>query len=358
VVITNQMRYLRSADLGFDKDRQIVVPLQSQNAKNAYRAFKAGLTMQSQIASVGASTYYPGISNPSDNLFHKAGENMNAAKDVPMDYVDYNYLKTLGIQPVAGRIFSEQFPSDTNDVIILNESAINSIGFASPQKAIGQSVYFEYNNKNYARKIVGVVKDFHYEDLHLPIKPYGFQLVPDGFNYMIVHAKPGDIGAVLETVKSVWHKNNPSEPFEYSFVDADFQKNYTKEIKVSSIVGYFTAVAIVISCLGLFGLATFSAEQRIKEIGVRKVLGASVSNIVALLSMDFLKLVVVAVLIASPIAWFVMNKWLQNFAYKISISWFVFVVTTFAALFIALATISFQAIRAALTNPVKNLRTE
>ncbi len=358
VVIANQMSYLRSADLGFDKDRQIIVPLQSQTAKNAYLSLKTQLSSQAQIEGVAASAFYPGIANVSDNLFHKEGETMNNAKDVQMNYVDYGYLKTLGIQPVAGRLFSEEFHSDTNNAIIFNESAINTIGFGSAKNAVGKKVYFDYQGKNYAFQIVGVVKDFHFEDLHLAIKPYGFQLSQGGYNYMIIHARPGDIGPLLSTIKNTWHSLNPNEPFEYSFLDSDFQKNYDAEDRLSAIVGYFTAIAILISCLGLFGLATFSAEQRIKEIGVRKVLGASVTNIVALLSKDFLILVGIAIIIASPVAWYVMNKWLQNFAYKISISWFVFAITIVVSMFIALVTISFQAIRAALTNPVKNLRTE
>ena len=178
------------------------------------------------------------------------------------------------------------------------------------------------------------------------------------FNYMVVHAKQGDMGAVINAAQASWKRLNPNEPLEYSFLDADFQKNFEAESRLSSIVLYFTIIAILISCLGLFGLATFSAEQRIKEIGVRKVLGASVGGIVTLLSKEFLVLVGIAVVIASPIAWFVMNKWLQNFVYRTSIGWQVFAITTAIALFIALATISFQAIKAALANPVKSLRTE
>jgi len=359
VVISNQMNYLRSTDLGFDKDRQIVVPLRSETAKNIYTAFKADLSNQSSIQNVGASAFYPGISNLADNLLYKQGQSMNEAKRSRMNYVDYDFLNTLGIQPVAGRLFSRDFQGDTTNAIILNESAIKDIGFKNAREAVGNKVYFDFRGKQINYQVVGVVKDFHYEDLHLPITPYGFQLnAGGGYNYMIIHAKPGDLTPVLTAVKNSWHKLNPNEPFEYSFLDEDFQKNYEAENHLSSIVGYFTAVAILISCLGLFGLTTFSAEQRIKEIGVRKVLGASTTNIVALLSKDFLILVGIAVIIASPFAWMIMNKWLQNFAYQVGISWMVFAITTFAAMFIALATISFQAIKAALTNPVKNLRTE
>jgi len=175
---------------------------------------------------------------------------------------------------------------------------------------------------------------------------------------VIVHANAKDINSLLSSIKTTWHKLNPNEPFEYSFLNEDFQKNYEAENRLTAIVGYFTVIAILISCLGLFGLATFSAEQRTKEIGVRKVLGASVTGIVTLLSKDFLKLVSISIVIASPVAWWVMNKWLQDFAYRTNISWTVFVITTVTALIIALITISFQAVRAAVVNPVKSLRTE
>ncbi|PWT73210.1 MAG: macrolide ABC transporter permease [Bacteroidetes bacterium] len=360
VIITSQMSYMRAADLGFDKDRQIVIPFHSQTARNIYTTFRDHLNNNPAIESIGASLYYPGIYNPSDNLFYRQGQSMQDGKRTRMNYVDPYFLQTLNIKPVAGRLFSPQFPADTDFRMILNESAIKEIGFPSAQASIGQKVFFDFHGKNYGFEIVGVVKDFHYEDLHLPITPYGFHLTAqnDQFNFAIVHAKTGDIGQVLSTIKDEWQKLNPGEPFEYSFLDQDFQKNYEAENRLSAIVKYFTGIAILISCLGLFGLAAFSAEQRIKEIGVRKVLGASVPSIVALLSADFLKLVGVAILVASPIAWWVMHKWLQEFAYRIQIGWIVFAITAAIALVIALVTISFQAIRAATSNPVKSLRTE
>jgi putative ABC transport system permease protein len=359
VVISQQMAYLRSADLGFDQERQIVIPLRSANAKKIYSSFRDELLKQSTISNVGASAFYPGITNYSDIILYKQGESMQQGKDVRMNYVDTRFLQTLHITPVAGRLFSDDFRSDTSKAIILNEKAIKELGFASTQESIGKKLFFDFQGKNYDFDIVGVVKDFHYEDLHLPITPYAFQLsLQPQYNYMIVHAKAGDINNILASVKNSWHNLNPSEPFEYNFLDEDFQKNYDAENRLSAIVGYFTAIAILISCLGLLGLAIFSAEQRTKEIGVRKVLGASVSSIVALLSKDFLKLVALAVLIASPLAWFAMNKWLQSFAYRIHINWTVFAITALAALLIALITISFQAIKAAIANPVKSLRSE
>ncbi len=360
VVIAGQMQYLRSADLGFEKDRQVIIPLRSQVAKKIGPALKADLKKLSGIEDVGESFYNPGRFNPSDNSFYKQGQTMQDGKRTRLNGVDENYLQTLNLRVVAGRLFSAEFPSDTaNRRIILNETAIKEIGFKNAKDAVGKKIYTTYNGETNDYDVIGVVNDFHFEDLHLPITPFGFMRNNDGqYNYMLVHAAPGNIGNLLRSIGDRWKKFNPNEPFEYSFLDQDFQRNYESEIRIASIVNYFTIIAILISCLGLFGLATFSAEQRIKEIGVRKVLGASVANIVTLLSKDFLKLVMVSIIIASPIAWFVMNKWLQDFAYRININWVVFAITTLVALFIAIATISFQAIRAAIANPVKSLRTE
>jgi len=360
VVISNQMKYLRSADLGFMKDQQIVVPLHSETAKSLYASLKDELQKRSDVINVGASQYYPGIANVSDNIYYTDGGSMREAKDIKMNYIDTRYLQTLDIKPVAGRIFSDEyFTADTSGAIIINETAVKTLGFKNASKAIAQKLHSTFNGVTYNYKIVGVVKDFHFEDLHVPIGPYGFMLnQPPQYNYMIVHVKPGNMYASVQGVQNVWHTLNVTEPFDYSFLNKDFQKNYDAENKLSEIVGDFTFVAILISCLGLFGLATFSAEQRVKEIGVRKILGASVTGIVALVSKDFLKLIGIAVIIASPIAWFVMNKWLQSFAYRTNIGWGVFAVTTLLALLIALLTISFQAIRAAIANPVTSLRSE
>jgi putative ABC transport system permease protein len=359
VVIMNQMNYLRSTDLGFAKDQQIVIPLRSTTAKNIYASLKNEIKSNQQVQNAGAALYYPGIVNPSDMGLYKEGKTVNDAKDVHTNWVDESLLQTLDIKPVAGRLFSKDFPSDTSSRIILNEEAIKQMGFRSPQEAVGGKVKFDWRGETYSWTVIGVVKDFHFRDLHVKIDPYGFQLNNQpSYNYLIVHAKAADISSLLKSINASWHKLNPNEPFEYSFLDADFQKNYEAEDRLSAIVGYFTVVAILISCLGLFGLATFSAEQRTKEIGVRKVLGASVAGIVALLSKDFLKLVAISIVIASPLAWWIMHKWLQDFAYQTSISWTVFVITTVMALMIALITISFQAIRAAISNPVKSLRTE
>ena len=359
VVISNQMKYMRTKDLGFEREQQVIIPLRSSVAKNIYTPLKTELTKNSVIQSVGASEYYPGIINPRDMPLYKEGQTMNEAKRTHMNAVDESYLQTLGIKPVAGRLFSKDFPGDTSRAMIVNEQLINDVGFKSAQEAVGKKIYIDWQGQTYHFDIVGVVKNFHFEGLHVPIEPYGFQLNSQPqYNYMIAHVKTANVGSVLKSIESTWNKLDPNEPFEYSFLDDDFAKNYAAENRLSSIVSYFTIIAILISCLGLFGLATFSAEQRTKEIGIRKVLGATSFNIVGLLSKDFLKLVMVAVIVASPIAWYVMQKWLQDFAYRVPIGWWMFIIAATLALLIAFVTISVQAIRAANTNPVKNLRTE
>lgn len=303
--------------------------------------------------------YYPGMFNSMDWPFYKQGGSPQMAKDVHMNFVDDSFLQTLGIQAVAGRLFSPQFPADTNNRIVLNRKGVQELGFPSAEAAIGNRIFFDWQGEQHKFTVIGVVQDFHFKDLHMAIEPYGFLLnnSPEQ-NYLIAHVGSEDMSATLGTIEKTWNSLNPNEPFDYSFLDQDFQKNYQAETRLADIIRYFTIIAILISCLGLFGLATFSAEQRIKEIGIRKVLGASVSGLVALLSIDFLKLVFIAILLASPVAWYLMQEWLQGFAYRVSISWQVFALTSFLAVSIALLTVSFQAVKAATANPVKSLKTE
>ena len=361
VVIAKQMSFMRQKDLGFQKDQQVVIPLRTSTAKNSVQSFKDEVANNTGIRSVGTSMAYPGIFFPQDWLMYREGQSMNSSKQVFINLVDNNFLQTLGVKLVAGRLFSSEFAADTLTSFVVNEQTIKEFGFRSPQDAIGKWLAFDSDGEQIRFNIVGVVKDFHFKDLHEAIEPFAFRFYNDaniGFNYMVAKLGGGNIGQSLSTLEATWKKLNPNEPFEYSFLDQDFQKNYEAETRQAGLIDYFTVIAIIISCLGLFGLATFTAEQRTKEIGIRKVLGASVYGVVALLSKDFLKLVIIAIVVGSPIAWWAMNKWLQNFAYQTSIGWQVFALTAVIALFIAFSTISFQAIRAALSNPVKSLRTE
>jgi putative ABC transport system permease protein len=359
VVINKQMQYMRTKDLGFEKDQQIIIPMRSSNAKNIYTALKNDIQKNPLVQNVGASFYYPGITNPSDMSVHPEGKSADEGRLVRTNFVDENFLQTLGIKPVAGRLFSSQFPADTNGRMIINLSAVRELNFPSPNEALGKKLIFDWRGQSFEYHIVGVVNDFHFQDLHVPIAPYAFLLNNQPFySYLVVHAKAGNVSSLLNSIGRTWSSLNQNEPFEYSFLDEDFQKNYTTEDRRAAMVGFFTTIAILISCLGLFGLASFTAEQRTKEIGIRKVLGASVASIVGLLSKDFIKLVVIALFIAAPIGLFFMNKWLEDFAYRITIGWWIFAIAGIFAILIAFATISLQAIKAALTNPIKNLRTE
>ncbi len=359
IVISKQMDYMRSKDLGFTKDQEMIIPLRTEIAKATYQSLKTALTKTSGVVSVGASTYYPGIFNPSDRGLYKEGSTVENAQLVRINGVDETLIQTLGIKLVAGRLFFKDYVNDTARGIVLNEEAVAKIGFASPQEAVGKPVYMGAGGFDNSLEIVGVVKNFHFQDLHLPIAPFGFTLRSrPSYNYLLVHTNTNNFASFLGEMTAAWKKLNPAEPFEYNFLDAEFQKNYQAQDRLAAIVKYFTIIAILISCLGLFGLATFSAEQRTKEIGIRKVLGASVSNLVLLISKDFIKLVLIAIILASPLAWWIMNKWLQDFAYRTDIGWTVFVLSASIACIIAFITVSTQAIRAAISNPVKSLRTE
>jgi len=237
-------------------------------------------------------------------------------------------------------------------------------GFGSAEKAIGQSISWpEWEPKDTLNrvkkgKVIGVIQDFHYKSLHEKVTASVIQLYPQVTYKVAIKLKTAGIKSTLAYIKDTWAKFVPSYPLDYQFMDESYAQMYKSEEKLAELLWIFTAMAILIGCMGLFGLAAFSAEQRVKEIGIRKVLGASTGGIMVLLSKSFIQLVIVSLLVASPIAWWAMNKWLQDFAYKINISWWIFVLAGLAALLVALITVSFQAIKAAIANPVKSLRTE
>ena len=358
LVIEQQMRYMREKPLGFTQQQQIAIPLRSEESQKKYTTYRSEIVRNSQVVAAAGALFYPGIANPFTYSFYRPDQTVEAIQSVKMNSVDPDFLQTMNFQLVAGRLFSRQFPGDTANRMVVNEATLRK--FAIPtEKAVGQQLNFTYQGQTNTFEIVGVVNDFHFEDLHQPIQPFAF-LLNNGseFNYLVVHVNTADMPGVLSFLEKTWKTMRLNEPFTYSFLSEDFQRNYNAEARTSRIVSYFTLITILISCLGLFGLATFTAEQRTKEIGVRKVLGASVTSIVTLLSKDFLKLVLIAIVIASPIAWYAMNRWLQDFAYKINIEWWVFGLAGLLAVGIALLTVSFQSVKAALMNPVKSLRSE
>jgi putative ABC transport system permease protein len=356
IVIYSQLNYIKNKDLGFDKSQKLIFNFYTNTTQHKMPAFTNDLKQLAEVKAVSNADNYLGQFVPHDHGVYLAGGNMATATDAQNINTDENFVKANGIKMISGRDFRQR---DSSRVLI-NETLAKRLGL-NPQTAPGTRLYTKYEpNPATFVEVAGVMKDFNYNSLHSEVKP--FMLVYDGqqsdFNNIIVATNSTNYKVLLAKMEAIWHKDFPEAPFEYTFLDSEVQKQYESEIILSQIINTFTLIAIVISCLGLFGLAAFSAEQRSKEIGIRKVLGASVSGIVGLLSKDFLKLVMVAIVIATPIAWWGMNKWLQAFVFRINISWWMFALAGVLAIIIALATVSFQAIKAALMNPVKSLKTE
>jgi putative ABC transport system permease protein len=358
VIIGKQMHYLRTTDMGFQKDQQLILSL-GGNLRQKYTTVKKEIDRIPGVLASAGCTQYPGIYSPGDDQLYAEGRPRTDNHHVYINFVDFDYMKMMGIQMISGHAFSSDFPRDSVDGIILNETSIRELGY-DPATCVGRKVYSSSPfSPGASYRIVGVMKDFHFEDLHNPITGIGFEIFSDPqYPYITARIDKNRIQSTIAAIGQAWRQLFPDTPFEYTFLDERFQKNYEADQRMADLVAFATGIAIFVSCLGLFGLAAFSAEQRTKEIGIRKVLGASGGSIVALLSRDFLKLVAVAVLIGSPIGWYVMQKWLQGFAYRTAIGWTIFALTAGIALLIAAVTISSQAIRAALANPVKSLRTE
>ena len=352
IIVYTQLKYMRSQDLGFNKDQTMVIDTNQDKNKDA---FKESLSSVPGVLSTTFSSTVPGdgVSTAYSKVENKSGDMQTASLDI--FFVDFNYINQYKIKLVAGRGFSKDFGTDTTEAMVINESAAKLLGYSSPREAIGK----KFQQWGREGKIIGVIKDFHYQALQEPIKPLTMRIEAGG-NYQMISIKVAgnNLPSTIKAIQSKWNQIIPNRPFEYTFLDESFDKQYRAEDRFGNLFFYFAILAIFISCLGLLGLASYSTLQRTKEIGVRKVLGASIPDIVNLLSKEFLKLVLLAFIIAVPVAWIFMNKWLHDFAYRTNLAWWMFLFAGIAAVIIALATISFQAIKAAVANPVKSLRTE
>lgn len=356
VVVYDQLAFIRNKKIGYNRDQVLVI-------KNGYglgghaKTFKNELLNEKGVEGITVTGFLPTGDYRSDSpLYPDASLDQKGAVSMQTWYVDEAYVPTLGIQMAKGRNFSAQMPSDSSAVII-NEAAAKLLAFTDP---LNKKLYYLTSLKERTAKayeVIGVIKDFNFNSLRQSVTPMALFLGTDQGS-VAVRFKAVEASSLIAAVEKKWKAIAPNQPFSYSFMDEDFNNIYQREQRVGKIAVSFSVLAILIACLGLFGLVTYAAEQRTREIGIRKVLGASVANIVNMLSKDFLKPVLMAVAIGFPLAWWAMNKWLEDFAYRVGIDWKVFLLAGLCAVGIAVVTVSIQAVKAALANPVKNLRTE
>jgi putative ABC transport system permease protein len=355
VVVYSQLSYMQNKDLGYNKNQVMILANTWMLGKNQ-EAFRQQVMNDYRVVSVSGSGFVPAGQSNNNNFFVSPGQQTTQMVKTLRYEVDEHYLATLGIQLLKGRNFSKEFGTDSNSVI-LNEAAVIALGWKQ-DAAIGKSISrFSKKGEKEVYTVIGIVHDFHFRPFHERISPLLMVLAPDPGN-LIVKIKVKDVAGLTASLEKSWTELGAEDPLSYSFLDERYNSTYKAEQKIGWILGIFAGLTIFVACLGLFGLAKFTAVQRTREIGIRKVLGASVSQVSMMLSKEFVKLVVIACIIAFPLAWWAMSKWLQDFAYRINISWYVFFIAGLAALFIALLTVSFQAVKAAIANPVKSLRTE
>jgi putative ABC transport system permease protein len=352
IIIMNQMSYVKNKQLGYDQSQTVIIPVDNNDIYNNRVLFKNDLQSNNSIASVSLMSGEPG---GFFDMYTFKVEGHNDVQPLRTEYSDFDIVKTLGLKIAAGRDFSSMLATDTLNSALLNQTAAKKLGW-TPEQAIGKWIK-NIGRDSLPRHIIGVVQDFNF--LSLKENMDALVISPGNDNRVIaVKMKGGNIQSSIAIIKKAYSKAAPMYPFEYTFLDQKFDQLYKNDLRQQTILSIFSVLAIFIACLGLFGLASFATTKRIKEIGVRKVLGSSVKNIVFLLSKDLLKPVLIATCIAIPVGYYAMHNWLQNFAYRINLSWWIFAVAAFITLAIALITVCFKAVKAALANPVKSLRTE
>jgi putative ABC transport system permease protein len=364
LIMLSQLRYWQNMPLGFDADQIITIPLTSENINTAFapgdstlrrrmNAFDELLLQNPAVSEVTLASSMPGFNA---TLFPVSTDKIRMEDNVFLASisVDYDFAETFKLRLLAGRDFDKSFGTDHLNGYVLNELAVKTLGWSSPEEAIGQNVA----RGGKPGKVIGVVNNFNTAGLQTALNPVIMDVSPGTFTAFAIRLKKGSGQAVTADIEKVWRQFFPEKAFEYAYLNDDLLTSYEQESKTMQLIGDFAAVAILLACFGLFGLVDFTVRQRRKEIGVRKVLGASVPSVVGLLSRDFLKLVAIALVLATPVAYWAMTHWLADFAYRIDIEWYVFLVAGAAAAVVAFLTVAGQTIRAALTNPVKSLRSE
>ena len=350
LIVNKQMEYIQNKDLGYEKDQMLVLR-ESYLLGNKQETFKNMIINDHRVEHVTQSAFVP--AGPSDNSMSGVFLQQEFKRRMFVYNIDEQYLPTMGMELVAGRNFSKEYGSDSTNVII-NERAAKILGFK--QDPLGKTFMRDTHDGGDKLTVIGVVKDFHFKSLHQNIDP--LIMLNNPYGGLIVRAKTANISGLIKDLNSTWNSFDAQEPFTYSILDESYKETYRTEQKMGSILSIFAFLTIFVACLGLFGLVTYTAEQRFKEIGIRKVLGSSIPQIVGLLSKDFLKLVLISFLIAFPLCFYLMNKWLQEFAYRIEVDWPVFALAAIITFVIAFLTIAYKSIKAATVNPVKSLRTE
>jgi putative ABC transport system permease protein len=350
---------MQDKNLGFNPDAKVVIPLRTDAARSKYTVLQKELGKIPGVKGVTGTDYIPGGPVFNDMPLYKSGGNMDVAKLHRLNLVDYNYIDLLGLKMVAGRQFTDNREVDGGRKLILNMESIKELGL-TPEEAVGQKLFFDWQGTTNEFEVIGVMNDYHQSSLKDKIYPMSFRLVPvdESFNFAILDVETDKFNesksAVEQTLKSLINDT----PFEFSFLDDNIQKQYGEDRKTASVISIFTTIAMVISCLGLYGLSTYMTERRFREIGIRKVMGASSKEILSLMTGEFVKLVIIAFAISVPLSWYGMNKWLETFAYRIDIGVTAFLIAGGAAITIALLTVSVESFRAATTDPVKALKSE
>ncbi len=352
LLIGQQLTYLESKDMGFDVEHVLLVQVSTAEIRDQAETMKARWQAEAGVVSVSAMSGQPGGFHDATSVSIEGKVQESRLRTA---FTDFDYVETLGLQIVAGRDFSKDFGTDSEQALLLNEAAVRHLGWTNDE-AIGQELsgaFFDLEKV----LVVGVVADYHFSSLKEEIEPLLIAIRPDS-RLLAIKVKSEDLQGTISAVEQIWKTSLPGYPFEFTFLDETFAALYQQEQRESKLFLIFSVLSIMIASLGVFALTAYSAEERTREIGIRKTLGASVAGIVRLLSGEFVKLVLLANLIAWPVAWWAMSKWLQNFAYRIEISWWIFALAGGLALVIALLTVSTQAIRAAVANPVESLRYE
>ena len=352
LVTFQQLSYLRHRNLGFEKDQVVVIPITEETMRERYLAVKEELIKHPDVLYASTVSNIPGgqfNQNPIQWVSSEGPVTMSELR------VDHDFFATLDIPLKEGRLFSADFPADVENAYVLNETAVRQFDWES---ALGEELIWFDDDSTRRALVIGVVKDFHFKSLHQTIDPLIIQVLPDEFNYMLVKVRPERITETISFLEEQWTTFDPEHTFSYSFLDQEFEALYQADQRTGHVLIVFSLLAIFVACLGLFGLASFITAQRTKEIGVRKILGASTAGIVLLLTQSFTRLILVAIVIAVPIGYVTLNRWLQNFAYRIEISWLIFLIAGLSAFIIALVTVSYQSIKAAVADPVNSLRYE